>query len=289
MLDGDDDEPPFEVRGLRKSDIRAIRGMMKYIYGTLWEMAAASDKHKVEIGSGNQIAPYFDSMVQTIMQLAELFRQKAKLHRNVLSPELFERCNAKLEWVEQLGNYEDYRKLIPLVDNEEVGTPAPATPQPPAAPQGAPTWALNAGGPAAAPQPLHTQTAPLPPPNAQLRPQASTGGVKSLADYNAEKLQQQQQLAQQNFDPYAAARGPYGQPTLQQQQQQAYMMQQQQMYGQQQGYGYGQSQPAYGMGAVGYGNVNPMTARNHQALLAQQQQQMYGHQQPARQSGLLQF
>ena len=273
VLDGDDDEAPFEVKGLRKSDIRAIRGMMKYIYGTLWEVAAASDKAKVEIGSGNQIAPYFDAMVQTILQLAELFRQKAKLHRKVLTQELYDKCNAKLDWVELLGNYDEYRKLIPVVDNEEVvETPVAA----PVADK--PKWALNAGATQQPVRPAVNHMAPQTPPPSIYPQQPVTGKVKSLAEFNAERMAKAQQ--QQTFDPYRqnAAQGYQMAPQQAMTPQQMMMLAQMQQQQQQGAYGYGMM-PQPGYGGMQMPMNNSLQAYNHQALMQQQYQQQGGYNQ----------
>lgn len=224
VLDGDEDEPPFETKGLRKSDVRAIRGMMKYIYGGLYEAAQESEGGYVAIGSADQVAPYFDSLVQTIIQLGTLFRTKAKLHRKVLTKDLYDKCNVSLDWVEQLSNYSDYRKMVPPIDNDDdesvKGAPQPKAP----APTKAPSWSLQAGSTPTPQQPQMVPQAPVAPPAPR-----SSGGAKSLAEFNADRARAAQQQAQQQFDPYRAAQNPYApQP----------MMTPHQMVAQQ-GYGYG--------------------------------------------------
>lgn len=264
VLDGDDDEAPFETKGLRKSDIRAIRGMMKYIYGTLWEMASTSDKSQVEIGSGNQVAPYFDSLIQTILQLSQLFKSKATLHRKVLTKELYDKCNVSLDWAELLGNYSDYRKMIPIVDNEDDESVVSApTPKPQAT---NPAWAFQASGNTPTPPPVQQ------PQYQQQRPQfqqpAPRTGTKSLADFNTERQQRAQEQARQQHDPYRQQQPGYQQPGMSPQQA-MFAAHQQPQY-----------QNAYGYNNMGFQQQQQPGFGYQQQQFQQQQfqqQQMGGH------------
>lgn len=272
VLEGEEDEAPFGVKNMSKTNARAVRGMLRYVFGHLGEVAMDAPNKTAVIGSSNDIAPYFDALLQTLIEFGSMYQDFIRLHKKILSPAFQERATFRLGWVDQIKDMESLRKRIPLIDDlDEPETKVKTVQRPkvqagtaPAPAPAAPAWALKADAAPTAPTP---QQQAYMPPAAPVAPVAAKSGAKSAAEFLRE---QQEAVAKQNFNPYQPQQyGGYGQPPMPQMgygypqmpqpnatamniqqrmamaNQQAYMNANQPQFG---GYGMGFGQPQMGFG-----------------------------------------
>lgn len=237
VLDGADDEAPFGVKGVSKTNARAIRGMLRYVFGSIYEIMENADGAPVSIGSSNDTAPYFESLLQVIVAFGNMYHEMCKLHKKSLSPGLIERAKFSMTWVNELGNLSNLRKRVPVFEldesEEETSRKDIKMPEMKAGVNntGKPDWALDVAAQQRSQQQAQQQYNQQPQPQQQQQQGGMT--AREALDKRNKAIQQQQNA------------NPYQQPVM--------------------GYGMGVYQPT----------PNNWAQANNQMMQMQQMQQMH--------------
>lgn len=210
VLDGAEDEAPFGVKGVSKTNARAIRGMLRYVFGSIYESMEDASATSLSIGSSDETAPYFESLLQVIISFGNMYHEMCKLHKKSLSPGLIERAKFSMDWADELSNLSNLRKRIPVLElddfEEESSRKNVKSPElKPVATNSKPDWALDASAQQQQVQQQQQQAQQYNQPTQQPKQQGGVTAREALEQHNKAMMQQQvvNPYQQQHAHPYS--------------------------------------------------------------------------------------